>query len=95
VIAATYWLSQNCIRNPRISGGVVVLLRHMNVWLRGQGQPECSLEELTGVLEDKGFRVIEVAGTLLVPGMGLAEDWRGKPVQQGRPPQAEQRVLPL
>ena len=74
MIAATFWLSKNCVRHPRISGGVVVLLRHLNTSLHEQGHRGCRLDEFTAILTDGGLRVIEVAGALLVPGLGLAED---------------------
>jgi hypothetical protein len=85
MISATFWLSKNCVRHPRISGGVAVLLRHLNAWLRQQGLGDCQLDELKDILKDGGLPVVEVAGTLLVPGLGLLEDlqfakeqWRRK-----------------
>jgi hypothetical protein len=63
----------------------VVLLRHVNAWLRERGDRECKLDELKEILADGGLPVVEVAGVLLVPGLGLVEDlrfaqkhWRGK-----------------
>lgn len=85
MIGVTFWLSRHCGRHPRVSGGVVVLLRHLNAWLRGQGLRECSRDEFKNILADAGLSVIEVAGVLFVPGLGLAEDsqlaeeyWHGK-----------------
>jgi hypothetical protein len=74
MIGATYWLSQNCVRHSRISGGVVVLLRRMNVWLREQHQSECELSELIVILSERHLPVREVAGVLLVPGLALKQD---------------------
>jgi hypothetical protein len=73
--SALVWLGKNCVRHPRISGGVVVLLRYLNAWLSNQRQHECSLAEFESILKDKGLHIVIVSGTLLVPGMGLAEDW--------------------
>jgi len=76
MIAETYWLNEHCVRHPRISGGVVVMLRYLNAWLRSQKKGECSLDEFKSMLERDGLRVIDVEGTLLVAGLGLKDDWK-------------------
>lgn len=68
------WIAGECVRHPRIWGGVVVLRRRFNAWLRKRKQEPCDLEGFTGLLEDEGLRVIEVCGTKLVPGLGLKSD---------------------
>jgi hypothetical protein len=70
------WVREHCVRHPRISGGVVVMLRHLNDFLRKGNYPPCSLDEFRALLGHNSLRVIEVRGTLLVAGMGLKEDWR-------------------
>jgi hypothetical protein len=74
VIGASFWLHQNCARHPSISGGVVVLLRYLNAWLAERKQGSCTLEEFEIVLADVNLSIVNVAGTLLVPGLGLKED---------------------
>jgi hypothetical protein len=82
-IAPNFWLNENCVRHPRISGGVAVMLRHMNTWLRKQRQEQCDLDEFVALLKGERLPVVEVAGVLLVSGLGLKEDvnfihWYGK-----------------
>lgn len=68
------WLGKNCVRHPRMSGGVVVLLRHLNRWQLARNRRTYSLGEFKKALESDGLHVIEVCGILLVPGLGLKED---------------------
>lgn len=68
------WLNKNCVRHPRISGGVVVLLRNFNRSQLAQHGRTYSLGEFKKFLEENGLQVIKEAGTLLVPGLALAED---------------------
>jgi hypothetical protein len=72
---AEYWLRKNCVRRSTISGGVVVLLRRMNQDLKREKEREYSLPEFRDLLKEQGFALITIAGTLLVPGIGLREDW--------------------
>jgi hypothetical protein len=73
------WVRDNCERHPRIAGGVVVILRHMNAWLTEHGHRTYSLDDFKSALEKNGLPVIEVAGTLLVPGLGFKEDCKCLP----------------
>jgi hypothetical protein len=68
------WLRQHCVRHPRISGGAVVLLRYINMWLRKNKQRPCSFREFEAVLAGEGLKIVAVNGTLLIPGMGLKVD---------------------
>jgi hypothetical protein len=70
-----FWIVRRCVRDPRISGGVRVLLRDFNRWLARSGERKCELAEFKSLLPGERLYVIEVAATLLVPGLGLAEDW--------------------
>jgi hypothetical protein len=69
------WLKQACVRQPRISGGFAMLLLEFNEWLWKYEQERCAPEQFRAMLAAEGFGVIEVHGTLLVPGLGLEEDW--------------------
>jgi hypothetical protein len=75
VNAAMFWLNKNCVRHPRISGGVAVLLRYLNEWLREHGQDQCSHDEFVTLLEAQQLEVIAVSGISLVVGFGLKHDW--------------------
>jgi hypothetical protein len=76
MIAVSFWIGKNCVRHPRISGGVAAMLRHLNASLAERRQGSCTLEEFIEVLrDDERLQVIEVAGVLLVPGLGLKSDW--------------------
>jgi hypothetical protein len=73
---AEFWLAENCVSHPRMSSGVVVILRYLNKWLAAKSQTELGLEDFVSLLRDKGYEVKEVAGTLLVCGLGSAKDWK-------------------
>jgi len=70
------WMAQRCVRHRRISGGMRVLLRDFNQWLAEHKQREREPAEFEVLLEEAGFRMAEVARTVLVHGLGLEEDWR-------------------
>lgn len=73
-IGIKLWIAEECVRHWRISGGVAVLRRRFNAWLWKRRQEPCELDDFTDLLEDEGLKVIEVSGTLLVPGLGLESD---------------------
>jgi hypothetical protein len=64
------------MRDLRISGNVLILLRDFNHWLAGRKKDECDPGAFLALLEEERFRIIEVAGTHLVWGLGLIEDWK-------------------
>jgi hypothetical protein len=75
MIAVSFWIGKNCVRHPRISGGVTAMWRQLNASLAERRQGSCSLDEFIAVLGDEGLHVAEVAGVQLVPGLGLKADW--------------------
>ena len=69
------WLMERCVRHPRLSGGVVVLLKDYNRWLERHNQDHCEMAEFRELLGDEGVTVIEVFGTPLAEGLGFQKDW--------------------
>ena len=70
------WIEDRCVRHSRISGGVNALWRDYRRWLEGRELASCTLGQFCELLEQDGTSVMEVAGTVLVPGLGLEEDLR-------------------
>ena len=78
------WVRNNCERHSRISGGVVVMVRHMNRWMAAQKHSTYTFDEFKSALEKNDLHVIEVSGALLVPGLGLKEDCRCLPKDKSK-----------
>jgi hypothetical protein len=64
------------MRDLHISGSALILLREFNRWLIDHKKGECDLDAFLALLEQERFRIIEVAGTRLVWGLGLIGDWK-------------------
>jgi hypothetical protein len=72
------WMtSKTCVRHSRITGGVAVLLRHLNEFMRRNRQMPLTLGEFVALLRQENLEVREVAGTLMVVGFGRREDLLG------------------
>jgi hypothetical protein len=68
------WLVQSCAEHPRCSGGINTLHQAYSDWeLSHDGVPP-TREIFLALLMERGFRIMDVYGTVLVEGLSLYED---------------------
>ena len=72
--AASYWLAEKCVRDPRLAGGVALMLRYLNRWLTAKGHAAMGMDEFEALLKDEGLEIKTVAGTGLAMGLGPKSD---------------------
>lgn len=65
------WLDTRCSKHPRVAGGLNTLLRNFNDWSKDVVFTRGAFVEL---LEEQGFKVVEIEHTRLVMGLSLKED---------------------